>query len=173
MVAAPSRLPVQRGRGQAGARCLAGLPSGISNGCDGAMIDDASLQGLLSDLEEQRCQVMIDCDQALLERVLHDDLIWIHASGRIDRKATLISMLKRDQPYKGLSISDHSLRKVGNACISTGTIEITLRVSDAPPPYFNLFTNIWVLNGPQFALVHGQSTRCPPPTPEFQERIRR
>lgn len=128
------------------------------------MIDDARLHDLLGDIEEQRCRAMIDIDRSLLARMLHEDLVWIHASGRIDSKAALIAMLERDRPYRDLSISNRSTRRIGDACISTGAIAIALASPDAPPPYSNLFTNIWRIDGPQPVLVHGQSTRCPPST---------
>jgi hypothetical protein len=124
------------------------------------MIDDMDLTDLIQDAEARRCRAMVDVEAPALEQMLDDDLGWIHASGRVDRKATLIASLARDKPYRRLAISNHVVRRVGDACISTGTIEVALAAPSAPPPYLNLFTNIWLLDGTQWMLIHGQSTRC-------------
>lgn len=128
------------------------------------MIGEAHLH-LLRDLEERRCRATIAVDLPELDRLLDDDLVWIHGSGRVEDKAMLLAMIGKERPYRALTISQHSVREIGSACISTGTVEITLALRNAPPTYFNLFTNIWLLADGQPRLVHAQSTRCSPPEP--------
>ena len=123
------------------------------------MANDVTLQTALLAIEEQRCRAMVAFDRPVLEALISDELQWIHASGRIDGKATLLETLERDKPYRRLSISDHSVRRFANLCISTGEIEVVLGAS-ASAPYSNLFTNLWLTNGETWTLVHGQSTRC-------------
>lgn len=129
------------------------------------MTCETDLRHQLRDLEEQRGRAMIEADGPALDRLLHDDLIWIHGSGRAEGKEMLTAMLERDRPYRELVISDYRVRQIGTACISTGTVEITLATPGAPPPYFNLFTNIWLLAAEHPQLVHAQSTRRPASTP--------
>ena len=124
------------------------------------MIDDSSLKKLIGETENLRCRAMVDVEPRVLRDLLHDDLVWIHASGRVDDKAVLIATLERDQPYRHLTISDLVVRRFRDACISSGKIEVALAAPQAPPPYLNLFTNIWAFDGARWVLVQGQSTRC-------------
>ena len=127
------------------------------------MMEYASLLQQVRDIEDQRSRAMIAVDRDVLDRLLHDDLCWIHGSGRIQDKSALLETLARDRPYRDLVISDHHVRDIGTGYISTGLVEIALAAADAPPPYFNVFTNLWLRAGDRARLIHSQSTRCPAP----------
>jgi ketosteroid isomerase-like protein len=114
--------------------------------------------------EDARYAAQAANDFQALERLIGDDLVYIHSSGVMDDKQAFIeSMRSGNVHYKSMRRIDAQVRTYGCIGILTGTIEIdlVLRGEDAFRRF--RFTTVWVKRdgGPQF--VSWQTTPAPNP----------
>lgn len=79
--------------------------------------DDAKT---LIDLEQQRCNAMMDGDAARLRELLHRDLIHVHAKGQVDGFDSYFSTGGFNVHYKRVERSELVVRVTGNSALMTG-----------------------------------------------------
>lgn len=64
--------------------------------------DEQAVRGLL-DADVRRCRAMTEGDLAALDALLHDDLVYTHASGRVETKAQYLDALRNGKVrYRGV-----------------------------------------------------------------------
>ncbi|SDY35247.1 protein of unknown function [Variovorax sp. YR266] len=74
----------------------------------------------LIDLEQQRCNAMMDGDTQRLRELLHRDLIHVHAKGQIDGFDSYFSTGGFNVHYTRLERSELFVRVMGNSALMTG-----------------------------------------------------
>lgn len=107
-------------------------------------------------------QAVVKQDKAALERLLADDLTFVHSNGStIQTKAQYISAVTKGAPgYEALSLSDMSARVYGKTAVLSAFID-TKHVGRDP---FRVRTlQVFVENGGHWQLAAFQSTRVSPP----------
>jgi hypothetical protein len=105
---------------------------------------------------------MVETDLELLDSLLDDDLIFTHASAKLDTKESFMESLKLGSlTYKAIDIEDVEVRMHGSCGIATGTSLLDLHVRGEDRKLRLRFTTVWVEKPAGWKVVAYQSTRLP------------
>ena len=113
-------------------------------------------------LEQQRYSAIVNGDVETLDVMLNDDLIFTHASGKIDTKESFIRSLKAGTlTYNKIDTEDIEVRLFDSCGIVTGKsiLDITVRGEDRKLKL--LFTTVWVSDQHGWTVAAYQSTQSP------------
>jgi len=101
-------------------------------------------------------------DFALLEKVLADDLHYLHSTGLVETKAGYIeSMRSGKQKYSSLKYGKIKVRVYGTAAVVNADAQVAF-VTDGKPGNAHLaFTHVFAKKGAQWQLVSHQSLKLP------------
>jgi ketosteroid isomerase-like protein len=110
--------------------------------------------------EELRCMIMLAADVGKMDQLMADDMVWVHGSGVIDDKASMIGKFGRgEMRYHALSRSDFEIRLFGDTAIAIGLMEIDGEAGGVRKTLHNRFMSVWVLRDDQVRLAGWQSAR--------------
>ena len=126
---------------------------------------DSDLAKEVMQTEAERTAALDHSDLAALERIMADDVTYVHASGKVDTKASYLAAIRSGQLHyiswepKGLHV-----RVVGNSAVING--EYAVRVKDARVQAVPFNINILVLSvyarrEGRWQQIAWQSTRDP------------
>jgi ketosteroid isomerase-like protein len=123
------------------------------------MADSNDTAAELIALEQRRNKALVANDMTLLGTMLADDLTYVHASGKLDTKATLLASIGKDYSYLESERGELSVRVFGDTAVMTGPAKFLLKVSSKPDPVIvpcNV-TQVWVRQGGSWRLAayHG------------------
>jgi hypothetical protein len=103
---------------------------------------------------------MIDAQTDVLSGVFDDDLLWIHASGVIDSKRSLLASIDSGRlDYRSIEPSEERIRLYENVGLITGSIALDVTIDDVALNVRNLFTGVWRQAGGDWRLVNWQTSR--------------
>ena len=89
--------------------------------------DSTKEQNAILAIDQQRTDAQIKQDAPALDRLLGDDLTYVHASGMVQGKADFIADLReRKRVYKAVNNSDIKVRLLQDAAVITAKSEITV-----------------------------------------------
>lgn len=74
----------------------------------------------LIDLEQQRCNAMMNGDTERLRELLHRDLVHVHAKGQVDGFDSYFSTGGFNVHYKRVERSELAVRVMGKSALMTG-----------------------------------------------------
>ena len=118
--------------------------------------DETAVRKAIDDL----IKAMIARDKAVLEAGLSDQLVFGHASGRVETKAEFVGAVVAKKPiYKSITIGDPTISVVGNNAIARYTAAVDL---DAEGKEISLklgIMTVWVKDGGTWKLLAHQSFR--------------
>jgi ketosteroid isomerase-like protein len=110
------------------------------------MADSKDTVAELIALEARRNGALVANDMASLGAMLADDLTYVHASGKLDTRATLLASIGRDYSYLESERGELSVRVYGDVAVMTGPAKFLLKVATKPDPIAvpcNI-TQVWV-----------------------------
>lgn len=100
------------------------------------------------------------CDMTLMDQVLHDDIVFIHAHARVDTKAVLMKTFACGgkgaerptlvQPIRVIAVTP-----------DTGVVEAAMQLGQPSGPIKSLITRIYVRQNGNWRLIAHQTTRNP------------
>lgn len=109
-------------------------------------------------LEDARCAAMISADCTELEALLHDDLVYIHSSGRIDTKSSYMAALReRRSRYFRIERIDEQFRCYSDAMVvATGQATVEAEAGGRRFESDIFYSCAWVTtpDGWRFVLWH-------------------
>ena len=112
------------------------------------------------ELDRQRMTAMARKDVATLNRVLSDDLVYIHSSARLDTKQSLIGAMESGATvYTSVEPSDVKAQDLGNVVVLTGVAAISVNSGGTANSFRVRFTDVYASKGGQWQMVTWQSTR--------------
>ena len=77
-------------------------------------------------LDKQWSDAIVKSDTATLEKLLMDDLIYVHATGIVDTKASYIAKIKeKRQVYKSFEQRNPSVNVYGNSAVTFSWVRVT------------------------------------------------
>jgi ketosteroid isomerase-like protein len=116
-------------------------------------------------LDEERTEAMIKGDLATLDRLLADDLSYVHSSTKVDTKASFIENLRSGaSKYKAFQREEANTRVFGDSAINTGVATVSVENQGQAPATFKIrYTDVWVNRGGKWQMVAWHSTRVPVP----------
>ncbi|PYQ14597.1 MAG: hypothetical protein DMF80_12055 [Acidobacteria bacterium] len=111
-------------------------------------------------LEALRFEAMIKGDAAALDGLLADDLVYTHASGKVDTKASFLDDIKAGQlRYKTIRPEDPKLSVYGDTAVVTGLASFEVNNHGQELNMKLRYTDVWVRRGDHWQMVAWQSTR--------------
>lgn len=111
-------------------------------------------------LEAERCRAMLEADTATLDRLLHRDLRWAHASGKIDTKADMLAQFgDGTMRVFTLDSSDTEARLFGECAVATGEVRMDAMNGGVRREVRSRYTGIWSAHEGTPRLVAWQSAK--------------
>lgn len=120
-------------------------------------------------VEQARTEALDRSDVAALDRIMADDVTYVHASGKVDTKASYLGAIRSGQlHYISWQAKNLQVRVEGESAVINGEYSVHVKDSRMQADPFNI--NIFILT--VYARRHGQwqqiawqSTRDPASTP--------
>jgi ketosteroid isomerase-like protein len=114
------------------------------------------------DLDRQRMTAMAQMDIAKVKAFFSDDLIWTHATARVDTKQSLIKDMESGEVvYSRMEPSDVKAQDFGNVVVLTGTVRIGVTWRRKLYESSLRITDVWANNNGAWQMVALQSTLIP------------
>ncbi len=124
--------------------------------------EDSRLEAEIRQLEERRLQAMRETDAGILSRILADDLVYVHSSGRVQTKAELIgSLVSGELEYVSAQLEEIKVRGYGSTAVATGIAKMQVRSASEEAKLRVRFTDVYVRMEGRWQMVSWQSTRLP------------
>ena len=113
--------------------------------------------------EQARYAAQTTGDLAALERLIGDDLVYIHSSSNVDTKASFIESLRSGAvKYRSMQPLDLKVRAYGCIGIVSGRLDVEVTVRGQDNALKLLFHSVWAKRGQGVQFVSWQATRVPP-----------
>ena len=114
-------------------------------------------------LDNERADAQMRRDFAALDRVLGDDLTYIHASGLVQNKAEFIADLKSNKRiYTSIKFSDLNVRLLQGVAVITGHSEIHVVHEGKENDLSLRITEVYAKRKGRWQLIAYQATRLTP-----------
>ena len=105
-------------------------------------------------------QAVIQRDEAALQRLLADDLLYSHANGRTQNKAEYIAAVtKGPGRYESFHDTDTTIRVYGKTAVLTGYVDVKLAQRES---YRVRTLEVYVENNGRWQMAAHQSARVTP-----------
>ncbi len=113
-------------------------------------------------LENDRIQAFLDADTDTLERILSDDLTFIHTSTNMDSKQSFIErLLTGVLKYDSLTTESVQVRVYVSAAVVTGRATMQVTVGGEQHRYGYAYTGVYAKQDRGWQMVALQATRMP------------
>ncbi|MHB8216033.1 MAG: nuclear transport factor 2 family protein [Candidatus Sulfotelmatobacter sp.] len=123
---------------------------------------DKTTKAILA-LDSERADAQVRGDFTTLERVLGDDLTYVHASGLVQSKADFIADLKSGKrTYTSIKTSDVNVRLLKETAVVTARSEIHVVHEGKENDLSIRVTEVYALRKAHWELIAYQSTRVTP-----------
>jgi hypothetical protein len=115
-------------------------------------------------VELQRFEFMVQGDTTLLERLLAEDLTYVHSTGVVDTKASFLQSLASGKlRYLALTPSEIAVRLLGTAAaVVTGRADIKVVANGKEISFPARFTSVYAKHHGRWLLAAWQSTTVAP-----------
>ena len=102
---------------------------------------------------------MIKRDKAALEKLLADDLVYVHSSTKVETKAEVIEVVTSGSAtYESIEFRDTNARQYGDVVVTTHKATIKTKQTGVA----NLFvTHVWVKQKGGWQFASRQASRLP------------
>jgi ketosteroid isomerase-like protein len=94
------------------------------------MNNDVTLE--IERLERERCRELMARDVGAVAALVDDDLVHIHASGRVDTKAEYLRGVEERFVFRNVARQDLVVRVYGDIAVATGGLTQTVEVVGTP-----------------------------------------
>ncbi|MEZ5557011.1 MAG: nuclear transport factor 2 family protein [Pseudomonadales bacterium] len=113
----------------------------------------------LLEADAQRRAAMIANDVTTLARLLGDDLIWTHSSGKVDDKRSFLAGIESGSvAYRALDVSGIRIARHGDVFLLHGTLDGRASRDGIEKVLRNRFLSVWSQRAGGFELLAWQST---------------
>ena len=118
-----------------------------------------SISETVLDLDRIRRDAMTKADVDTLGDLFADDMVWIHATARVDTKAGLLDAIgSGSTKYLSIDVSDETVRDFGDVVLVGGVAAMTAEIKGETRDLRNRFTIVWSRRGDAWQVVNWQST---------------
>ncbi len=116
------------------------------------------------DLETNRFKAMAEGDVELLDRLISDDLYYVHSNGEVDSKVSFIGGIRDgSRNYGNILINETKIRIYGDAAIINGICTYERNNPDGSPNNLQLkYTSVYANSSGDWKFVSWQSFRMSP-----------
>ena len=121
------------------------------------MSDNAAL---VIKLDKERMEAMVQGDTAKLNDMLCDNLVYTHATGRIDTKSSLVNDIESGVTVcHSIVPSDVKAQDLGKAVVLTGNVEMGAIRNGTLFKFSARFTDVYQMQDGTWRMVAWQSTK--------------
>ena len=114
-------------------------------------------------LEDARYAAQMANDFSAMEKLIADDLVYIHSSSVVDSKQSYIESMRSGMvKYKVMRRSDVKVRTFGCIATITGLGNFDVQLNDKDISIELRFHSIWAKRDGKIQFVSWQATRTPP-----------
>jgi ketosteroid isomerase-like protein len=118
-----------------------------------------SISETVLDLDRIRRDAMTKADVDTLGDLFADEMVWIHATARVDTKAGLLDAIgSGSTKYLSIDVTDETVRDFGDVVLVSGIAAMTAEIKGETRELRNRFTIVWVRRGASWQVVNWQST---------------
>lgn len=113
---------------------------------------------------------MTSNDVERLAAMFSDDLVYVHTSGTVDSKTSLLDRIRSgDLRYRSIETSDVRPRSYGDTAVITGKAQMVVTAGGSDRHLDIRYTSVCVEHGGRWQLASWQSTVAPAPPPDIGE----
>ena len=115
---------------------------------------------MVLDLDRGRRAAMTKADVDTLSEMFADDMVWIHASARVDTKTGLLEAIANGSTkYLRIEVKDETIRSIGDVVLIGGVATMKAEIKGDVREVINRFTVIWAVQPDgAWRVVNWQST---------------
>jgi ketosteroid isomerase-like protein len=122
----------------------------------------AAAEAELRAVEDRRYQAMIRGEAGALDKLLADDLVYVHSSGSVETKTEFLDTLRSGRlRYKRIAPEDVRVKLSGNLALVTGRSSIDVEREGKPQSFRVRFTAAYEKASGSWRLAAWQTTRLP------------
>lgn len=115
-------------------------------------------------LDDERLRAMKAADQAALERLMSEDIVYTHSSGRLDSKQSFIaSVTSGATKYLRVDRKEAAATLRDGFAVLTGRVEIDVETGGRKLNLNLRFCNVWERTAKGWQQIAWQSTPIAPP----------
>jgi uncharacterized protein (TIGR02246 family) len=119
------------------------------------MIDHNEIRAV----DKARREAMIRDDADKLSEMFADDMMWIHATARVDTKASLLESIRSGKTkYLAIDVSDETLRVINDLAFLSGVAVMKAEIGGNVRDIENRYTIVWQQASGKWQVVNWQST---------------
>jgi len=112
--------------------------------------------------EQARYAAQTSADFAALERMIGDDLVYIHSSSNVDTKASFIESQRSGAVrYRSMRPLEIKVRAYGGIGIVSGRLDVDVSVRGQDTTLRLLFHSVWAKRTGGVQFISWQATRLP------------
>lgn len=116
----------------------------------------------IHELENARYRAMVSSDLVALDKLLADDLLYIHSSAAVDSKVSYLQSLSSGHVrYLSAERQQDSFRRYGDVVLIQGRMKAHVVIAGAEKALNNVFTCTWVKRPAGWQMVNWTSTPIP------------
>jgi hypothetical protein len=120
---------------------------------------DLSLRREIEAADDERFEAKAAFDWPALSRLLGDELVYVHANGRMDSKESLLASLgTRRVHYRGAERRDTTVRRYGGLALMSGRIALAFEMGGERRSSESAFLSAWAWRDGRWQMVHWHST---------------
>jgi ketosteroid isomerase-like protein len=113
-------------------------------------------------LDEARFVAMTRADIAELNKILADDLVYTHSSGRVETKKEFIASLETGSlKYVSIQNEEKKARIYGTTALINGRAKVTISSQGQEQSFVLRYLDVYVKRNNKWQMVAWQSTRLP------------
>ena len=126
------------------------------------MVVSSDTREMIKALDAERMAAVVSGDVDTLDRILADDLTYVHTSAAIDTKASIMDGIRSGRlSYKKMAPRDVQVRDYGDSAVLRGQADVEVTSSGNDLTFSLEFTEVYVNGDNGWQLVAWQSTRLP------------
>jgi hypothetical protein len=127
--------------------------------------DDIRIAALKA-AELARFEANLKPDVPTLQRLLHDELEYVHSNGDLDSKASFIdSQVTGKRDYIATVPTLESVRVLGDVAIIRGKAKVTVTDNGQSRDLFLGYTDVWIWKDGRWQMTAWRSAQLPEPPP--------
>ena len=126
------------------------------------MSQGGDIEQQILQLEQQRMHAMMDADAETLNRVLADDLTYVHTTAALDSKESFIGALSSGAlNYESIASTDAQVRVYGDTAVVTGNGDVRVTSNGRRNRFSIRYTDVYAQRDGRWQMVAWQATRMP------------
>ena len=121
-----------------------------------------TIQDTVKALDAERMAAMVAGDTATLDRILSDDLTYIHTSAAVDTKTSMLTAIQTGSlNYRKMAERNVQVRAYADTAILNGEADVEVTSGGSDLTFSLRFTDVYVNGENGWQMVAWQSTRLP------------